>query len=160
MARKLTAADLCEVTGYSRSELRSVLNSLPYYRSQQSHPRKARQFTRQDLLAIGLVQVLETQFGMRKDAIATVFDALRSTLAGPKGQNHEARLVISLSPPAVRYEEAPVVVSAGICVPLAPVFERVDRHFGSLLGTNPEQRDLGFGLTVLPGRTGGKRSRM
>jgi hypothetical protein len=156
MARKLTAADLCEVTGYSRAELRSVLNALPYYSTQKSYPRKARQFTRQDLIVICLVQVLETQYGMRKDAIAEVFDVLRSTLSGPKDQNRQARLVISLSPPTVRYEEAPAVVSAGTCVPLEPVFDRVDRHLGSFLGLVPEQRDLALSPALIAGRTGPK----
>lgn len=142
MARKLTAVNVCEATGYSRSELRSLLDVLPHYRRQQAQPRKARQFTRQDLILICLVQVLEAEYGMRKDAIALVFDGLRSALSGPKDQNREACLVISVSPPSVKYEEVPVVVSRGTCVPLGPVFERVDRHVGSFLGTFPEQRDL------------------
>jgi len=45
MPRKLTASDVFAVTGYSRQELRLVLDALPYYRDQKSYPRKARELS-------------------------------------------------------------------------------------------------------------------
>ena len=140
------------MTGYSRSELRSVLSSLPYYSQQESSPRKARHFTRQDLTAICLVQELETQFGMRREAIARVFDAMHSTLSGPRDQNRQACLLVSLSPPTAKYEEGPVAISSGICVPLGSVFQRVDQHFASFGGPVPEQRDLALHHALIGGR--------
>jgi hypothetical protein len=158
MPRKITAADVCEVSGYSRSELRSVLSALPYYSQQKSYPRKARHFTRQDLTAICLVQELEAQFGMRREAIATVFDAMHSILSGPRNQNRRACLLISLSPPAAKYEEGPVAISSGICVALSSVFERVDQHFGSFGAPVPEQRDLALHPALIGGRERAKTS--
>lgn len=158
MPRKLTAADVCEVTGYSRSELRSVLSALPYYSQQKSYPRKARHFSRQDLTAFCLVQVLEAEFGMRREAIAAIFSAMHSALSGPRGQNRQACLLISLSPAAAKYEEGPVAISSGICVPLGSVFERVDQHFGSLGAPGPEQRDLALHPTLIDGLKQAKTS--
>lgn len=142
MPRKITAADVFEVTGYSRQELRLVLEALPYYRKQKSYPRKAREFSRHDLIALGVVQALEVRYGMRKDAIAAVFDLLRSALLGPKRQNSQAHLLISIDPPAVSYKEASTKGSEGILVPLEPVFARVDQHLGSHPGSVRDQRDV------------------
>ncbi|HJY07292.1 MAG TPA: hypothetical protein VJ323_13315 [Bryobacteraceae bacterium] len=142
MPRKLTASDVVEVTGYSRQELRLILEALPYYRDQKSFPRKAREFSRHDLIALGVVQALEVRYGMRKDAIATIFDLLRNALLGPKRQNSQAHLLISIDPPAVSYREAPTKGSEGILVPLESVFARVDHHLGSYPGSVREQRDV------------------
>ncbi len=151
MPRKLTAADVFEVTGYSRQELRLVLEALPYYREQKSYPRRAREFSRHDLIALGVVQALEVRCGMRKDAIAAVFDLLRTALLGPKRQNSQAHLFISIDPPAVSYKEAPTKGSDGILVPLGPIFARVDQHLGSHPGSIRDQRDA-LSPTLLSGR--------
>jgi len=89
---------------------------------------------------------------MRREAIAVVFDAIHATLSGPKGQNRQACLVISLSPPTAKYEEGPVAISSGICIQLGSVFQRVDEHFGSFSGLLPEQRDLALHPTLIDGR--------
>jgi hypothetical protein len=142
MPRKLTASNVYEVTGYSRQELRLILEALPYYREQESYPRKAREFSRHDLIVLGITQALETRYGMRKDAIAAVFDRLRAALLGPKRQNSQAHLHISIDPPAVSYKETPTKCSDGILVPLETIFARVDNHLSSHPGSVREQRDV------------------
>lgn len=151
MSRKLTAADVFAVTGYSRQELRLLLEALRYFREQKSHPRKAREFSRLDLIALGVVQSLEARYGMRKDAIAAIFDLLRIALLGPRRQNSQAHLFILIAPPTVSYKEAPTKGSEGILVPLEPVFARVDQHLGSYEVPIREQRDA-LSPTLISGR--------
>lgn len=157
MARKLTAADVREVSGYSRNELRAVLDELPHYRKRGGQARVAREFTRHDLIVLSVIYVLETQYGIRRSAIAQIFMPLRTALSGPKRLNREARLLISIVPPVVSYVETTTKCLEGILVSLEVVFDRVDGYLGSHLdGVTDLQGDLKLGPAVISSR---KRNR-
>ena len=154
MPRKLTAADVREVTGYNRHELRGLLDELPCYGGKGAKARFAREFSRHDLLSIAVARELENACGMRRQAVASVFDAVRAALSGPRALNPEAQLHITLQPPRVKYVEQPTTIEGGLVLPLKPVFRRVDTYLGAGLVVPNEfgQADLQLGPTVIAGK--------
>lgn len=149
MGRRLTAADVCAVTGYSRDELHALLRVLEPYSSDRPSPRVAREFTPRDLVVLGVTQVLEDRYGMRRAAVAELGLQLQSALAGPKAANREARLAVTVRPPRVNYLEAGVLTSEGLVIALAPLFEKVDDYL-----TFEPQLSLQFGPGLVARRYG------
>jgi hypothetical protein len=154
MPRKLTAADVREVTGYNRHELRGLLDELPCYGGKGAKARVAREFSRHDLISLAVARELENTCGMRRQAIASVFDALRAALSGPRALNPEAQLHIMLQPPRVRYLEHPAVIEGGLVLPLKSVFQQVDTYLGVgfIAPKEFDQADLQLGPTVIAGK--------
>jgi hypothetical protein len=127
--RKLTAADVCEVTGYNRDQLRGVLKELPSWAVTPGE-RVARAFTAQDLIALSVVHTLDSVMGIRRRTIASVFPKLRTALSGPKGVGVSARLIITFSPLRVEYADEKAPAPEGVTVFLQPIFDRVDGYLG------------------------------
>lgn len=146
--RKITAVDVCEVTGYSRNQLRGLLDELPGYSEQETTARIAREFARADLSVLSVIHVLESKNNVRRGAIATIAEILRKTLVGPKAVNRNARLLISFDPPKVNYFTSEMPSNDGILISLAPIFERVDRYlnYGLPYGVVEPELNLGPGL--------------
>lgn len=128
--RKLTAADVCEVTGYNRDQLRGVLKELPMLSAPPAE-RMARAFTAQDLIVLSVVHGLDVVVGMRRKAIAALFAKLQSALSGPKKVAANARLVITFAPYRVEYIDGDSAVEEGVVVSLDPIFSRVDGYLGA-----------------------------
>lgn len=126
--KKITKADACHISGYTRDEMSYVLREIPPYASQKTVARVPREFAPLDLLVLSVVYLLDKSGGMRLPAIAEVSMPIRNALAVPRTPNASAGLVISTEPPTAEYVELPVPVSSGTVVPLASIFERVD-HF-------------------------------
>ncbi len=156
MARKLTAIDVVQITGYSREELRALRAAIGFHRSTTLRPRIAQEFTRQDLIVISVIRELETTYGMKRAAIAGIYKLLRTALSGPKPINPKARLLITAIPPVVTYLNEPVDVSEGTLVGLQRVFDRVDTHFGAYMDYAGGQRDLKLSPTVMRQRKSSK----
>ncbi len=149
MGRRLTAADVCAVTGYSRDELHALLRVLEPYCTDKSSPRVAREFTPRDLVVLGVTQLLEVRYGLRRTAVAELGLQLQSALAGPKGVNRDARLAISVRPPSVDYLDDGVIVTEGLVIALGPLFEKVDDY----LSFEP-QLSLQFGPSLVARKYG------
>ncbi len=149
MVRRLTAADVCAVTGYSRDELHALLRVLEPYSTDRPSPRVAREFTPKDLVVLGVTQVLEDRYGLRRAAVAKLGPQLQSVLSGPRAANRDARLAISVRPPRIDYLEAGVQPSEGLVVALAPLFEKVDDYL-----TFEPQLTLQFGPSLVVARYG------
>lgn len=128
MPRRLTAADVCTVTGYARDELHATLKVLWPYSVQAPSPRVAREFSAQDLVVLSVTQALECRFGVRRAALASIGQALRAALSGPKVASRKARLVISIDPPTVDYVNTSITEREGLVVALGPIFEKVDGY--------------------------------
>lgn len=151
-ARKLTAADVCEVTGYNRDQLRGVLRELPQWSAAPAE-RMARAFSAHDLIVLSVVHTLDAVIGIRRKTIASLFPQLRSALSGPKRVAASARLVITFAPLRVEYLDGKVVAQEGVVVSLQPIFDRVDQYLGAsqLLAAN-SQTDLRLGPGLIRGR--------
>ena len=148
--RKITAIDVCKVTGYSRNQLRGLLDELPCYSEQATTARVAREFARADLSVLSVIYVLETCNNVRRGAIGIIAGILRKTLVGPKAINRNARLLISFAPPEVNYLTDGIPLHDGILISLAPIFERVDRYLNHVLpyAENPTP-ELNLGPTLI-----------
>lgn len=156
--KHLTAADVCEITGYSRNQLRGVLDELPPWRDQIGPARVAREFNAQDLIVLSVVHALETTYAIRRNAVANLMSPLRAALAGPKPVNREAKLLLSILPPSVRYIKDAELVGEGLVVPLLAFFERVDHYRRyDMPGGHVDQADLKLGPTIISNR---KKQRM
>jgi hypothetical protein len=144
-ARKLTAADVCEVTGYNRDQLRALLKELPAW-SAAPGARMAREYSARDLIVLSVVHVLDSVIGIRRKSIALILPLLLQNLSGPKPIAADARLVIMFAPPLVKYLDGKAVASEGVVVALQSIIDRVDRYLGAaqILAPN-SQADLQLG---------------
>lgn len=148
--RKITTADVCEVTGYSRHQLRGLLSELPVYSGQKTVARVAREFTHADLVMLAVVHALETRYSARREGVASISNLLRKALTGPKTVDRGARLLISFEPPAVSYLTGEAPPQDGILVSLGPIFQRVDTYMGyGLPYTKEAQGEFRLGPTLV-----------
>lgn len=143
MVRKLTAADVCVVTGYSRDELHALLRVLPPYHFEKPSPRVAREFTAKDLLVLSVTRILEDRYGVRRTAVGDIGVPLQEALAGPRLQSEEPCLLINIRPPSVRFVDT-ISPKDGLMLPLAPIYEKIDTY----LSYDP-QLSLQFGPTLV-----------
>ncbi|TWO70029.1 hypothetical protein FN976_16940 [Caenimonas sedimenti] len=128
MPRRLTATDVCAVSGYTRDELHATLKVLWPYREEKAAPRVARQFTPHDLVVLSVTQTLESRLGLRRAALSVLGEPLRAALSGPKEASRKARLVISIDPSTVEYLDRSITEKEGLVVALGPIFEKVDDY--------------------------------
>jgi DNA-binding transcriptional MerR regulator len=152
MGIRLTTRDVCEVSGYTKEEFRALLSALGTAKGRARRPRNTREYSRQDLLVAATIHDLEVRYGMRRAAIAEIYELLRTALSGPRALNRKARLHVTLSPLAVVYVDQTADIWDGIVADLQPVFERVDAHFGTFGETSPAQGDLRLQPSLVRGR--------
>ncbi len=139
-------ADLLAITGYTRDQMRGLLDAIPTYAGRNTKVRVAKQYTAQDLLVVRICSQLESQYGLQRGAVAGFSDSLRSALSGPRPVSATPRLLLTFDPSDVRYVEATERIEEGLLVPLVPIFQAVDEY---LLPGRAQldwgQRELGFG---------------
>lgn len=144
-SRSLTMADLLAISGYTRDQMRGLLDAMPAYASRDTRVRVAKQYSAQDLLVVRACSQLESRYGLQRGTVAGFSDAVRSVLSGPRPVSATARLLLMFEPADVRYVEATESIEEGLLVPLAPIFQAVDEY---LLPGRAQldwgQRELGF----------------
>lgn len=156
-SRPLTMTDLLAISGYTRDQMRGLLDAMPAYSSRKSQARVAKQYTAKDLLVVRTCSQLESRYGLQRGTVVSFSNAVRAVLSGPRPVSATARLLLTFDPADVRYIEATESVGEGLVVPLAPIFHAVDEY---LLPGRAQfdwsQRELGFGpqavgsVTVAP----------
>jgi hypothetical protein len=148
--RALTISDLQAVTGYSRDQMRGLLDALPAYASRETVARVAKKYTAHDLLVVTACVFLETRYGLQRAAVVRFSDELRTALSRPRPVSSTARLTFSFGQRRVSYTEGLIDVQEGLVMPLAQLFQAVDEY---LLPEQPTviwaQRDLGFGPSTI-----------
>src|SRR5258708_33028137 len=102
MSNQLTITDLCRVTGYTRDQMRGLLDAALPERSSKG-PRVARGFRSQDLILAATMTELETRFGINRGHIAAIAKRRAQALSGPKGLNRGARSFVGFEPAKVTY---------------------------------------------------------
>jgi hypothetical protein len=102
-----------------------------------------------DLIVLGVTQILEERYGLRRAAVAELGRHLQNALAGPKGANIEARLSVSVRPPKVEYLGPGSVAIEGLVIALGPLFEKIDDY----LSFEP-QLSLQFGPSLVTRKFG------
>lgn len=145
----ITASDIGRVTGYTRNQVRGLLDKLPGFAETETVPGVAREYSRTDLLVLAAIHHLEAKNRVQREALGSVVTAVKTVLSGPKTINRDARLIISFDPPAVTYlAAASAAVQEGIVIALGPIFERVDDYLRKKFEnpyTAPGGPELNFG---------------
>jgi hypothetical protein len=142
--RKLTVTDLCKVSGYSRDQIRRLLEELPVYSDQPTDRRVAREFFARDLIVISVLFVLEFKLYVKRSSFTLLIDQLASVLTGPKPANRFAMLHLSFSPIAIQYVTEDASFLEGTLVSLGPIFEKVDTYLSSDQLDLQRELELGF----------------
>lgn len=128
ISKRITAADLASVTGFSRHKLRAFMKELPGYSGLSGQERIAREYTRQDLLVIAISCALETRCGLRRDVIAALVADIHRAVAGPRTIAVGAALIVQAEPPQATYASAFTAIREGTVLALDDIFGRVDMH--------------------------------
>lgn len=149
--RKLTASDVCEVTGYSRDQLKALLKGVPTW-SPAPSARVAREFLPHDLIVLGVVRALDSRVGMRRKQIGLMLPKLRQALLGPREVDRSAYLAISFNPLHVEYVSEKTSIREGVMVSLEPIFDRVDGYLGAAQSWNASQENLRLPLGAVRSR--------
>lgn len=153
--RKITAADICEVTGYNRDQLRGLLQKLPLYLEHPRSPRVAREYTRHDLVVLSVVVRLETKHGLQRAAVAAVVEQIDRELRGPRPTNPSRMLLVSIDPPSVTHLAEKYTDEEGTVVALGPVYKQVDDYLDGDAAENHLQTSLPFGPSLASHRRHG-----
>lgn len=147
-------ADLLAISGYTRDQMRGLLDAMPAYASRNTQVRVAKQYTAQDLLVVRTCSQLESWYGLQRGTVAGFSDALRSALSGPRPVSATARLLLTFDPVDVRYVEATDSIGEGLLIPLAPIFQAVDEYLlPGRARLDWGQRELGFGPQAINSTT-------
>lgn len=159
ISKRITAADLASVTGYTRHKLRAFLKELPGFAEHASPERVAREYTRHDMLVVAICCALETRCGLRRDTIAALAGDIRGAVASPRAVAACAWLLVRFEPLGAEYASAPAVIHEGMMLPLEGIFHRVDTHLGSGQETaSGGQFYLDLGPVPVYGSARGRRS--
>lgn len=151
MAREITIGDLCELTGYSRDQLRGLLSELPQYAKRKGEARIANVYSSHDVLVVAICCRLESQYGLKRAAVAALSQALGQALAVPRPAAKGVRLVLGLQPPAVQYVARVDDLADGLVVALDPIFATIDAYLMPYPAhSSMYQRELGFAPVGLP----------
>lgn len=129
----LRASDLCRVTGYTRDQMRGLLDEAMRMSERASKgARIAREFNPHELLVVAVMVELESKFGFKRAHIAGIAKRLTHVLSGPRLVNPQARLFVTFDPPRVIYVAGDMLPpNDGLVISLGPIFERVDRYLAS-----------------------------
>lgn len=145
ISRSLTMADLLAISGYTRDQMRGLLDAIPAYARRNTQVRVAKQYAARDLLVVRICSQLESRYGLQRGAVADFSNAIHSVLSGPRPTSTTVLLLLTFEPADVRYVEATESIGEGLLVPLAPIFQAVDDYLlPGRAQTNCGQREFGF----------------
>lgn len=144
-AIQLKISDLAAVAGYTRFQMRGLLNDVFPEPARGKRTRSHRTFSPQDLLLITVACELERTYGVKRGVLALISEPLRQALNGPRAANREARLVVTFTPPMATYLVPEAPVTEGLVLALGPLFARVDEY----LGVAESSRDSGQAVLAL-----------
>ena len=150
MQRKLTAIDLCNVSGYSRDQLQAVLRLLPPYCEVSSAQRVARLFSPQDLIVISVAYQLEVKCAFRRRDFKKIGVELHTQLNGPRQITSSPVLVVSVEPSTVTYHATMPQDIEGIVIRLRPIFNVVDSYLTGEISSIVLQGGFDFAPALLP----------
>jgi hypothetical protein len=151
MVRGITIGNLCELSGYSRDQIRGLLSELPQYAKRKGEPRVANVYSSHDMLVVMICCRLESQYGLKRTAVAMLSQTIAQTLAVPRLAAKGARLVLRLDPPTAKYVERVDDLLDGLVVALDPIFTSIDAYLATFpVHSSMYQRELTFAPVALP----------
>jgi hypothetical protein len=145
MGRAITITDLSQVTGYSRHQLRGLLDELPMYKIRSEGARIAKNYSAHDMVLIALCCRLETQHGLKRQSIVAIASEIAQALSRPNRIVKSAKLLLTYNPIQVEYCEQTIEVGDdALVIALEPIFAIVNEHL--MPGHRPKQYELNLGL--------------
>ena len=139
--------DACQVTGYTRDQMRGMLRDLPPFVKGHSEGRN-KTFSRIDLLTISVITLMEERYGVKRSAIAQFVQQLGAALSAPRLIDPRARLKVIAEPPQVTFLTEDLPVSEGLIIPLGPIFKTIDHYLGAHSDTDG-QGELPLGPVIM-----------
>lgn len=134
MARHLTAAHVCEASGYARDQLHAVKRAIGYKGRQPTQARVAQEYERHELIFFGVLRELEITHGVRRIALRALYPLIQKEILVPRDVAPKPCLLVTVKPAKVTYFGAPTEVEDGIVVALHRVVDQVDRYLQSFGG--------------------------
>lgn len=122
--------------------MRALLRDIPDL-VQAPGSKKARIFSKVELLVITVVSVLEQRYGLKRNAIKIISPQLRSSLQKPREVDRFACLVVVVGENQVSFSQITQPVPEGLVVPLAPIFNDIDSYLGATV--KRKQLEISFG---------------
>lgn len=142
--RQITISDLCELTGYSRDQMRGMLAALPRFARRYAEARVASVYSNHDVVLVVLLCRLETVYGLKRSAVAALCEPIAATLAAPRKVSKDACLVLRVQNATCEYIDTAPLINDGLIVALGSIFLSIDSY---LLPTPLVQRDVGLSAT-------------
>lgn len=126
--RKLTANDLCALTGSTRDQMRGLLGKLPAFVGREAQARVANEYKIHDLVFVLVCCLLERRFGLKREAVVALAPSIEQALARPASADTPEWLVMRLDPPQAERLDRPSNLGDGIVMSLDQVFKQVDHY--------------------------------
>lgn len=151
MGKNLKTSDVYKVAGFTRNQLRGLLDELGYTSegTPETHQRVARRFSQHDFLVMIVACELDKTFALKRTAIAALVPKIAQELAGPRPVAKAPKLVLTACPPTARYLDGDANIAQGFVLSLIDIFARVDEHILQLQGASsasPPPRSFGPSL--------------
>lgn len=137
-------SDLCELSGYSRDQMRALLAELPRFANRHSEARIARVFSNHDVMLVVLLCRLEAVYALKRSAVATLCEPIATALTAPREVSKRACLVLRVQDATCEYLDPAPAIDDGLVVALEPVFLTIDSY---MLPMPLVQREVGLSAT-------------
>ena len=123
MGRPITMTDLCELSGYTRHQMRGFLGELPMYGKRKGNARVAIEYSTHDLLIVTVCCRLDTRYGIKRQTVCAFADGIARILGGPDRVKQSGRLVLKFDQIQVDYvEQLGTQIGDGVVVALVCPF--------------------------------------
>lgn len=142
--RPITISDLCDLTGYSRDQMRGLLAEIHRFARRPTEARVARVYSNHDAILVVLLCRLETMYGLKRSVVAGMCEPIAEALLVPREVSKNACLVLRVQDATCEYFDPPPQIDDGLTVALSPIFLAVDTY---LLPTPLVQREIGLSAT-------------
>jgi hypothetical protein len=126
--RPIIVSDLCELTGYSRDQMRGLLAELPRFARRRVEARVARVYSNYDVALVVLLCRLETTYGLKRRVVSALCEPVAATLAGVSEVGEQACLILRVHDATCEYVDAPPLINDGLVVALDPIFLAIDTY--------------------------------
>lgn len=133
-------SDLCELTRYSRDQMRGLLAELPRFAHRRSAARIARVYSNQDVVLVVLLCRLETHYGLKRGVVSTLCEPIAAALEEMREVGDQPCLIVQIHEAMCECVNTTPSLDEGLVVSLGPILLSVDRY---LLPTPLMKREAG-----------------
>ena len=127
MLQHWTMGDLCALTGYTRDQVRGLLDALPPRGERDGRRRAATSYSMQDLVFVALCCRLEQPYGLKREKVAELSTHISAQLAEPRERGVE-RLLVRFDVPSVELVSGVDALTDGLVISMDPVFDQVNDY--------------------------------